>query len=171
MRISLRSFNHIESNTFMIEQTLSLDELCSEVSHLVELKPVQVKVQATKIRENLYHVNGKQKTEAFLTCSRCLKPFPMPLNSEWETQFTEEVGMAHEVDGEEVHLLETEQLDLTPFVRESLLLAIPYAPICQEDCKGLCPVCGADHNQTSCDCKRETIDPRWAKLQELTEED
>jgi uncharacterized protein len=61
----------------------------------------------------------------------------------------------------------THEIDLSFGVRESLLLALPMKVLCSEDCKGLCPHCGANLNEESCDCVAETIDPRWAELRKL----
>lgn len=58
-------------------------------------------------------------------------------------------------------------IELDPLVREQLLLALPMDALCREDCKGLCPSCGQDLNERSCDCRADTADPRWAKLRSL----
>lgn len=171
MRISLQSIHYQENHTLTLDNTISMDAICQEIAGLVELTPVHVQVTATKTNANLYRVKGKQEAQAKFVCSRCLQAFSMPLVSDWEAQFTEEAEMAHEIDGQEVQLLEPGELDLTPFVRESLLLQIPYAPICREDCQGLCPVCGVDRNHTACQCEQKAIDPRLAKLQDFAEED
>jgi uncharacterized protein len=56
------------------------------------------------------------------------------------------------------------ELDLTPAVREQILLSLPSAPLCDEECKGLCPRCGKDLNDGECGCDRTVMDPRWAAL-------
>ena len=61
-----------------------------------------------------------------------------------------------------------EEIDLELPVRDALLLDLPTAPLCREDCAGLCPACGADQNETSCDCDLSIPDPRWDALRELT---
>lgn len=58
-------------------------------------------------------------------------------------------------------------IDLDPVVREQLLLTLPGYPVCQESCKGLCPVCGANLNERDCGCDRRTPDPRWAALEKF----
>ncbi len=59
-----------------------------------------------------------------------------------------------------------ETLDLEPLLREQFVLAIPYSPLCREDCKGLCPQCGIDRNTGTCACEKP-IDPRLAALKGL----
>jgi uncharacterized protein len=58
-------------------------------------------------------------------------------------------------------------LDLAPTLREQILLALPMDALCGEACKGLCPHCGQNLNEATCDCRADVADPRWAKLREL----
>ncbi len=53
-------------------------------------------------------------------------------------------------------------------MRDALLLDLPVAPLCRDDCAGLCPSCGIDRNQSTCDCDMTIPDPRWDALRELT---
>ena len=59
-----------------------------------------------------------------------------------------------------------DKIDLGEVVREQLYLALPMKPLCQEDCKGLCPVCGVNRNRETCTCQQEWVDPRMAALAE-----
>jgi uncharacterized protein len=70
-------------------------------------------------------------------------------------------------DAEETYPLHGDQIDLEPLVRDAVLLELPLAPLCEEDCQGLCPVCGVNRNQTSCTCTAEARDPRWSALDQL----
>jgi uncharacterized protein len=67
---------------------------------------------------------------------------------------------------DEAYLLEGDFVDLAPLVHDAIFLDLPLAPLCREDCQGLCPYCGADRNDESCDCQGP-VDPRWATLDEL----
>jgi len=66
-------------------------------------------------------------------------------------------------------LPEDGHIDLSPLVREYMLLDIPIKPLCSTDCKGLCPVCGENLNETQCGHTTESIDPRLAVLKSLLE--
>jgi len=59
-----------------------------------------------------------------------------------------------------------ERVDLEPLVREQYVLAVPYAPLCKDDCAGLCPQCGTDRNLAPCTCEAPP-DPRFAALRDL----
>jgi uncharacterized protein len=60
-----------------------------------------------------------------------------------------------------------ESIDLGHVVLEQFVLALPMKPLCQDECRGLCPVCGANRNREACECKQEWIDPRLAALADL----
>lgn len=170
MRISLQPFIQSEKTVLTWEKNLSCDELCLEIPQLKKLETVQTSGQVKKVNEHLYQVTGKLLTKATFICSRCLKEFALPLSTQWDLSFTRSPTTAMEAAEKDVRLLEGDALSLSPMVREALLLEIPYAPICREDCKGLCQVCGADRNETVCECQDETIDPRWSKLQQFLKE-
>jgi uncharacterized metal-binding protein YceD (DUF177 family) len=70
------------------------------------------------------------------------------------------------VEGE-TYRLEHDLLDLEPLVRDALVLELPHTPLCDPDCRGLCPNCGTDRNTSSCDCADVDPDPRWAALRSL----
>jgi uncharacterized protein len=76
-----------------------------------------------------------------------------------------ELGAELTDDDVDLYGYDGEEIDLTPLFRDQVVLAVPYAPLCSEDCKGLCPQCGADRNLETCDCK-PPVDPRWAGLQQ-----
>jgi uncharacterized protein len=67
---------------------------------------------------------------------------------------------------EETYLIEDDFIDLAPLAHDAIFLDLPLAPLCREDCKGLCPFCGIDRNEASCDCQAP-IDSRWATLDGL----
>jgi uncharacterized protein len=72
---------------------------------------------------------------------------------------------------EDAFELSGDVLDLWPAVREGLMLELPLAPVCREDCAGLCPVCGADRNVAPCDCDTSVRDERWGALDALRDHD
>ena len=131
-----------------------------------------------------------------VTCSRCLDPFTVPVYVDVTTRFvppadfakvTEETAARDGrrragavdaddddeapigADGEDVLGLaeyRDEKIDLGEVVREQLYLALPMKPLCREDCKGLCPVCGVNRNRETCTCQQEWVDPRMAALKD-----
>ncbi len=112
-----------------------------------------------------------------VACGRCVGPVRLELHDTLRVTFMPASEMPSEDDkktddgeGEEVptddldlFAFDGEKIDLEPLLREQFVLAVPYAPLCREDCKGLCPQCGIDKNTSSCTCEKP-IDPRLAKL-------
>jgi uncharacterized protein len=68
----------------------------------------------------------------------------------------------------DVYLMTDDLLDLEPLARDAVLLELPLAPLCSDDCLGLCPVCGANRNLETCACA-PPADPRWSALDALRE--
>src|SRR6185369_14814558 len=67
----------------------------------------------------------------------------------------------------EVGYYEGNGLELAHVVREQVLLALPMQKLCREECQGICPVCGANRNETTCECKPPHLEERWAALKGL----
>lgn len=97
-------------------------------------------------------------------CRRCLKPASGLIEGEVREVFedTPEEG--------ESYPLAHDEIDLEPLARETVMLELPQAPLCQEDCLGLCPECGVDRNEGTCSCV-PLPDPRWAVLDGLRDTD
>ena len=103
-------------------------------------------------------------------CRRCLDAV--------ETSFERDLTMVFVSDpsGDEddggVYAFEPEgsELDLSEAVREEVILAVNPYVVCDPECQGLCPTCGANLNEGACDCTDEEIDPRWSALRDLKSE-
>jgi uncharacterized protein len=102
-------------------------------------------------------------------CRRCLKPVEGSLRCQVREVYRQRGVQEGPDDDGDTYELQPEHLDLEPLVRDALLLELPLAPLCQEDCLGLCPTCGADRNEGPCECPSPPADPRWAALNVLLE--
>ena len=83
------------------------------------------------------------------TCARCAKPFTERVSFSFSERFVKETDKTAD---DETYLYTGDELDLGKAVMDNLLLELPIVPVCRADCKGLCPVCGADRNTTKCVC-------------------
>lgn len=115
------------------------------------------------------HVTGALSAVLRLECRRCLTAVRSELDLGIDLLFDPEVDPTAGLEG--IYPLETTdtELDLGPALREQLLLEVPRFPLCTDECRGLCPRCGADRNHESCDCTMREPDPRWDALRELQE--
>jgi uncharacterized protein len=108
-------------------------------------------------------IRGRLGALARVECVRCLKGYELPVEVPFEI-FAERAGTGFRVDEEELErddymmFHDGRHLDLSQQAREALLLEVPIAPHCREDCRGLCPRCGADLNQESCRCEVSEAD-------------
>ncbi len=99
-------------------------------------------------------------------CRRCTAPVGGTLSVPVRERFTEPGPRYGDPEDDEAYPIVDDELDLGPMARESVLLELPLAPLCREDCRGLCPQCGADRNAAECGCVTP-VDPRWANLDVL----
>lgn len=131
--------------------------------------------------ENVF-VRGNMDAWVEVACSRCVGPVKVPVDDDLFVTFMPSARLpqagaasddAEEEDAEsddddlDLYPYDGEEVDLAPLLRDQVVLAIPFAPLCDEDCKGLCPVCGIDLNTGSCTCDRAVVDPRWGALKNL----
>ena len=114
--------------------------------------------------EDRFYFSGRMSGEVGVECRRCLTPTRATVDEELHLLFADATD--EESDDSDVYMLEPRAMtvDLRPALREQWLLAAPGFALCREECKGLCPRCGADLNLGPCECISE-IDPRWSALQ------
>lgn len=108
-----------------------------------------------------------------LRCSRCIELFDMPIETALDIIFYRG-EVPRDVDEDDiVPVTEADEggYDILPHVREAVILELPMRFLCSEDCKGLCPRCGANLNRGPCGCAQVEDDPRWAPLKKLLNND
>ena len=118
-------------------------------------------------------VQGRYTVELTAECDRCLVNARFPLDTGFDLFYQPASAIARD---EEIEIHEGEAeigfydgggLELEDILREQILLALPMQRVCSEDCKGICPVCGKNRNQSACDCSTSTHDDRWGALRKL----
>jgi uncharacterized protein len=98
-------------------------------------------------------------------CARCLEPLAQQMEIRCQELFVYSPGVGPDADG---YSLDGDLLDLEPALRDALVLALPLAPLCRDDCPGLCVDCGVQLANAGPEHSHgPAIDPRWAGLQEL----
>jgi len=118
-------------------------------------------------------LNGKLSTSVEVACARCLEPVVQRVRRDFDLLYRPlgaDAGREEtSVSGTEAEIsyYQGEGLLLEDVLREQVLLAVPLKAICSEDCKGLCPQCGANLNVTQCSCAEPLEDPRWSALKDL----
>ncbi len=126
--------------------------------------PVVVDVDAVSSIDGVV-VTGQITVAWAAACRRCLAEVSGRVVVDVEELYQDEA-----LD-EEAFVIEGDQIDLAPAVREHVLIELPDGPLCRADCAGICPICGIDRNERSCDCDTSVRDDRWAALDDLRLED
>lgn len=110
-----------------------------------------------------FYFSGRIEGSVATDCRRCLTPVKVPVQEDVHLLFAR--ADDEEIDDPDVYVIgnRTRELDLRPSVREQWILAVPAYVLCREDCKGLCPQCGADLNAGPCNCD-PVHDDRWDAL-------
>jgi len=147
------------------------DLICK--TEVVFTSPLRIRLKAF-LRNQLVEVEGTVETGIRQSCSRCLKEFDTDLHSDFALTYTNHVpddadGKETELRADELGLIyfSGEEIDLQEGIREQIVLAIPIQPLCDESCKGLCPLCGGNRNETDCGCHSSQADNPFAALREL----
>ena len=138
------------------------------------IAPVALKAEIRK-DGGVVRLTGHLATILEFECGRCLDHFPVPLAVDLDVRFSpvtpDAGGGEREVASEdlETSTYQDDVLDLGAIMREQFQLAMPMKPLCRDDCKGLCPVCGINRNRETCACRAVWVDPRLAALEKLKE--
>ena len=150
-------------------------------SDIRQVGPLSVKGRADLIEEHRGHgeiVDDVRLRATYsgtfeLLCARCLDPVTVPLGGQFDLIFRPESADAEASeraiteDETEIGYYGKSGLLLEDAVREQVVLGLPGRTLCREDCRGLCPQCGANRNHTPCSCEESRTDQRWNALAEL----
>lgn len=123
-----------------------------------------VKIKGKLIKSGKsYILEGTGQTNVPLACDRCLETFNENIHIKFHQKYTTKCGSKDE----EAIFLTTDEIDLEDIITEAVSLKIPMKRLHDENCKGICAVCGANLNEKSCDCDVTEIDPRLVGLKDL----
>lgn len=111
-------------------------------------------------------LHGVADTEFTVSCARCGRQFVYTEPVTLEAKITDKLANK---DEDEFLLLQDGLLDIGEYVRTAVILELPSRFLCREECKGLCPKCGADLNAATCSCGDKEPDPRWDALKTFFE--
>jgi len=151
----------------MRERTLEfpLPERWGEsVAYVKQGEPIALDVRLEGLHDGIL-VTAEVETTAVGECVRCLDPVTLPLELEIQELF------AYSPDEAFDFAVHDDYVDLEPVVRDAVVLALPFQPVCRPDCPGLDPETGQKLADDPDRKPREVLDPRWAALQGFTQDD
>ncbi len=148
------------------------ERIASESDELAFDEPVAGEIKVVRTGR-MVHLGGNVATTTPMVCGRCLESYRQRLAVVLNEAFVFDSPGGPGSDGQldpgdfAFSLGSARILDVSEVIRQHLLLAAPMVPLCAPTCRGLCPQCGANWNQRTCTCERDTIDPRLAPLQQF----
>lgn len=147
-----------------VDETLALKSMQRGSDEIVFSEPVSINGRLYRLEDDVVFFSGSFSTTISTLCNRCLEPVTEEIDYDFdEVVFAE----GREEDYDLVIEPIGEGFDLEEFVVNLLQLKLPLTFLCDEECKGLCPVCGTNLNTSECSCKEEKIDDRFAMLKNL----
>jgi DUF177 domain-containing protein len=142
-------------------------DLGFDVLGVQEGAPIDLDLRLESVMEGVL-VSATARTTVTGECVRCLDPISRSIEVELQELYAYPGSERADDDDAELPELEGDLLDLEPVLRDAVVLALPFQPVCRDDCPGLCPECGARLADDPGHA-HESTDPRWAALQGLTD--
>jgi uncharacterized protein len=114
-------------------------------------------------------VTGTAKAVLEGECARCLEPIRDEIEVRFQELFVYDDQGVDPDEELEVSMLQDDLVDLEPLLRDAVVLALPFQPLCEDDCPGLCAECGARLADDPDHAHDAPVDPRWGALVQLSE--
>ena len=152
-----------------VEGEISPDDPVWEDTGLALAEPLRAELSGRSVGDGIL-VRGRIRTRLNLECRRCLTAVSHEVEDSIDLLYEPIADVEEEVAlGGEVYALPPrgDGVDLRPALREQLLLRVPEHVVCEETCRGLCPHCGTDLNQTACSCVPERVPGPWDALKNV----
>jgi DUF177 domain-containing protein len=167
----LLDLTHIRQPDTTLERRYESAQFEARNNQYRVIAPVELRLKIHKDHER-FRLIGTLSTILELVCSRCVEPFALPVNTSFDLRYlpqSENTGDEREVEEDDLTeaFYKDDAIDLGQLIEEQLYLALPMKPLCQAECKGLCPNCGTNLNVETCDCDVRWEDPRLAGLKAL----
>jgi len=164
MKIDVSDLIKKKSAEKTIDLDVELEGFDYDYEYMKIIDPIQFRGQLDMLGD-YFELKGKITGTIELTCSRCLVKYPHELNIEVDDKFSND---QETVDRDEnIIFMDSDTLDITEIVLGNIILSLPIKRLCKEACKGLCPQCGTDLNNSSCGCVNDEADPRLEKLKDF----
>jgi len=133
------------------------DEMGNAVIGVREGAKLHIDARLESLHDGIL-VSGDVTATADGECVRCLTDVSIPVEVEFQELF------AYSFDEAFDYTVQDDHVDLEPLVRDAVVLSLPFQPVCQEDCLGLCPECGVRLLDNPGHEHEAPVDPRWAAL-------
>lgn len=157
------SVKHIERSGVRVDRQVRPQAVTSADGRVIPFEPVALAATLTP-RRGGYRFQGHLSAFGTFDCARCLEPFRLEIQGDFDLFYSASAPELVEGDGPDTDLdplaftpLVDERIDLSELVSEQLYLNLPLKPLCAPDCRGLCVGCGANRNLDACRCEEAPV--------------
>jgi len=169
------SVKEMELRKVRFDETFEAGQIEFASENLTQVTPLHAVGSAVVLKNSggEIRIQGRYTVEMNAPCDRCLGDARYPLDAGFDLFYRPMAVIARDEEVEidegeaQIGFYENSGLELEDVLREQVLLALPMQRVCSESCKGICPVCGKNRNETECDCRIERVDDRWGALRKL----
>lgn len=164
MELNLLSILNFDGKKMNISEDVDLTPSKDDTFSITA--PVHIDAVLTNIGGTI-ELTGNAKADIRMVCDRCAEDYNTAVEFEIAERFKKEDAFSDENEDPDIITLVGTSIDLSEILYTNLFMNLPAKSLCSNDCKGLCPVCGANLNRTECGCNTETTDPRFDILDQL----
>jgi uncharacterized protein len=169
------SVKEMELRKIRFDETFESGQIEFASENLEQATPLHVVGSAEFLKDSdgELRIQGRYTVELTAPCDRCLTNARHPLDAGFDLFYRPAATVARDEEVEidegeaQIGFYEGGGLELEDILREQILLALPMQRVCSEGCKGICPICGQNRNQSACDCSTTKVDDRWGALRKL----
>lgn len=167
MIINLASINNGKEMTVPFEFSVPFDEkVLLKNYNIVSSGNIHILGKASIVNKDVI-VDFKYEGTLVLKCDRCLDIFEYNLEGDVLKDVKPETHSEIESHENDIYYYVGDDLDITRIVMDDIFLNLPIQMVCKTDCKGICATCGADLNESDCDCNMGKVDPRFEVLKDF----
>ena len=168
MLIDLSEILSLEGKTQVIEVPVSMDSFESKLGSFPVLEKDNLSLTITNTGKKVLKIEAKGRLTIAIPCDKCLREVPTEFGIDHEEELDMKASKEDRIkDLDEINYVTGCSLDVEQLVHNEILIHWPLRVLCREDCRGLCPVCGKDLNEGSCNCDQSSPDPRMAAIRDI----
>lgn len=168
MLIDLSEILSLEGKTQVVEAPVSMDSFQSKLGDFPVAEKEPLSLTITNTGKKVLKVEAKGRITVNIPCDKCLKDVPTEFDINFEQEIDMQASKEDRIkDLDEINYVTGCSLDVEQLVHNEILIHWPLRVLCKEDCRGICPKCGKDWNEGSCDCDQSSPDPRMAVISDI----
>lgn len=168
MLIDLSEILSLEGKTQVVEAPVSMDSFQSKLGDFPVAEKEPLSLTITNTGKKVLKIEAKGRITVNIPCDKCLKDVPTEFDINFEQEIDMQASKEDRIkDLDEINYVTGCSLDVEQLVHNEILIHWPLRVLCKEDCRGICPKCGKDWNEGSCDCDQSSSDPRMAVISDI----